>query len=325
MYGEIALYSCNGNRPLAEETCDYLNIPLGGADIFKFANQNTFCRLHSSVRGKDVFVIQPIAVSYDDENNLISVNDNLMELLIMIDTLRRDSASRITAVIPYYGYGRSDKKDQPRVPITARLVADLISTAGANRFLAVDLHEGQIQGFFSIPGDELTAFRQLSDYMSQKDLSNAVVVAADIGTTKDSRNFAQQLNIPLAIIEKRRVQLRDGSRAEALNLIGDVKDKTCIIFDDEIDTGGTIIEAVNFIKDSGGGDIYTCVSHPVFSGPAVERLTNAPIKEVVVTNTIDLPPTKKFEQLTILSIAPLLGEVIRRIHLGISVGELFNE
>jgi len=232
MYGEIALYSGNANRPLAEEISEELSVPLGEADVFKFPNQNTFCRLHSSVRGKDVFLVQPISPSFDENGNIVTTNDNLMELLIMIDTLRRDSAGRITAVIPYYGYGRTDKKDQPRVPITARLVADLITTAGANRFLTVDLHAGQIQGFFSIPGDELTAFHLLSDYMRRKNLENTVVVAGDIGATKRSRNFAQALNVPLAIIEKRRIQLSDGSRAESLNVIGDVKGKHCIIFDD---------------------------------------------------------------------------------------------
>jgi ribose-phosphate pyrophosphokinase len=325
MYGEIALYSCNANRPLAEEISEYLSVPLGGADIFTFANQNTFCRLHSSVRGKDVFVIQPISASYDEAQNRVSVNDNLMELLIMIDTLRRDSAGRITAVIPYYGYGRTDKKDQPRVPITARLVADLIGVAGANRFLTVDLHAGQIQGFFSIPGDELTAFRHLSDYINKKDLSNAVVVAGDIGATKRARNFAQSLDVPLAIIEKRRVQLKDGSRAESLNLIGQVRGKTCIIFDDEIDTAGTMLEAIGFVKSEGAGDIYACASHGVLSDPATERLKAAPLKEVIVTNTVPIPPYKRIDKLTILSMADLLGEVIRRIHLGISVGELFNE
>jgi len=325
MYGEIALYTCNANRPLAEEISDYLSIPIGGADIFKFANQNTFCRLHSSVRGKDVFVIQPISASYDAQEQLVSTNDNLMELLIMIDTLRRDSAGRITAVIPYYGYGRTDKKDQPRVPITARLVADLIGVAGANRFLTVDLHAGQIQGFFNIPGDELTAFHLLGDYIKEKNLLNGVVVAGDIGATKRSRNFAQYLNVPLTVIEKRRVQLKDGSRAESLNLIGDVKGKTCIIFDDEIDTAGTMMEAVQFVKSQGAVDIYACVTHGVLSDPATKRLQNSPIKEVVVTNTVPIPTYKRSDKVTVLSMADLLGEVIRRIHLGISVGELFNE
>jgi ribose-phosphate pyrophosphokinase len=325
MFGEIALYSGNANLPLAEEISEYLSVPLGSRDLFKFSNQCIFCRLHSSVRGKDVFVVQPIAASYDDEENLISLSDNLMELLIMIDTLRRDSAGRITAVIPYYGYGRTDKKDQPRVPITARLVADMLTVAGANRFLTVDLHVGQIQGFFSIPGDELTAFRHLSHYMRKKDLANAVVVAGDIGATKRSRNFAQALGVPLAIIEKRRVQLKDGSRVESLNLIGEVRNRTCIIFDDEIDTAGTIVEAVDFIKAEGGGEIYACVSHGILSDPATERLEKSPIKEVVVTNTVPIPPYKRLDKLTVLAIGPLLGEVIRRIQLGISGGELFNE
>ncbi len=325
MYGEIALYSGNANRPLAQEISDELSIPLGEADVFKFPNQNTFCRLHSSVRGKDVFVVQPISPSFDDDGNIVTTNDNLMELLIMIDTLRRDSAGRITAVIPYYGYGRTDKKDQPRVPITARLVADLITTAGANRFLTVDLHAGQIQGFFSIPGDELTAFHLLSDYMRRKNLENTVVVAGDIGATKRARNFAQALDVPLAIIEKRRIQLSDGSRSISLNVIGDVNGKHCIIFDDEIDTAGTMMNAVNFIKENGAADIYAAVTHGVLSDPATERLKNSPIKELVITNTVPVAPYKRIPKLTILSIAPLLAEVIRRIHLGVSVGALFNE
>lgn len=325
MYGEIALYSGNANYALAQEISDHLSIPLGKADVFKFPNQNTFCRLHSSVRGKDVFVIQPISPSFDKDGNLVSTNDNLMELLIMIDTLLRDSAGRITAVIPHYGYGRTDKKDQPRVPITARLVADLISTTGADRFLTIDLHAGQIQGFFSIPGDELSAFRELSEYMRQKNLSNAVVVAGDIGATKRSRNFAQSLDVPLAIIEKRRIQLSDGSRAKSLNVIGDVNGKNCIIFDDEIDTAGTMMEAVSFLKAEGAVDIYACVTHGVLSDPATKRLQESPIKEIVITNTVPVPAHKKLDKMTILSVAPLLGEVIRRIHLGVSVGELFNE
>ncbi len=325
MYGEIALYSGNANRPLAQEIAEELSIPLGEADVFKFPNQNTFCRLHSSVRGKDVFVVQPISPSFDENGNMVTTNDNLMELLIMIDTLRRDSAGRITAVIPYYGYGRTDKKDQPRVPITARLVADLITTAGANRFLTVDLHAGQIQGFFSIPGDELTAFHLLSDYMRRKNLENTVVVAGDIGATKRARNFAQALNVPLAIIEKRRIQLSDGSRSVSLNVIGDVQGKHCIIFDDEIDTAGTMMNAVNFIKENGAVDIYAAVTHGVLSDPATERLKNSPIKELVITNTVPVAPYKRIPKLTILYIAPLLAEVIRRIHLGVSVGALFNE
>jgi ribose-phosphate pyrophosphokinase len=256
---------------------------------------------------------------------MTSVNDNLMELLIMIDTTKRDSAGRITAVVPYFGYGRTDKKDQPRVPITARLLADMITVAGANRFLTIDLHAGQIQGFFNIQVDEVTAFYLLSDYIHSKKISNAVVVAGDIGATKRSRNFAQNLDLPLAIIEKRRVQQKDGSKAEVLNVIGDVEGKNCIIFDDEIDTAGTMAQAMLFLREVGAQEIYACVTHALLSDPAAQRLQEAPVKEVVATNTIALPPHKRFAKLTTLSVAPLLAEVIRRIHLGISVGELFNE
>jgi ribose-phosphate pyrophosphokinase len=325
MYGEVAIFSGNANPQLAQEISQALAVPLCPADVFKFPNQNIFCRLHASVRGKDVFIIQPISNSWDEEGVFASVNDNLMELLIMIDTAKRDSAGRITAVVPYYGYGRTDKKDQPRVPITARLVADLIITAGADRFLSMDLHAGQIQGFFNIQVDEVTAFYLLSSYIKHKNISNGVVVAGDIGATKRSRNFAQALNLPLAVIEKRRIQLEDGSRAKALNIIGDIKGKNCILFDDEIDTAGTMVEAMTFLKKEGAQDIYACATHPVFSDPASQRLSESPAKEIVVTNTIVLPPEKKFSKLTTLSIAPLLAEVIRRIHLGISVGELFNE
>ena len=325
MYGELALYTGTANAALAQEISDHLSVPLGSADVFKFPNQNIFCRLHSSIRGKDVFIIQPICNGYDEEENLISLNDNLMELLVMIDAIRRDSASRITAVMPYYGYGRTDKKDQPRVPITAKLVADLLTAAGANRFLTIDLHAGQIQGFFNIPGDELTAFRVLSDYLRQKDLQDAVIVAGDMGATKRARNFAQSLDLPLALIEKRRVQLKNGSRAESLNVIGDVKGKDCIIFDDEIDTAGTMTQAISFLREHGANEIYACVSHAVLSDPATERIKDSPIKELIVTNTVPIPSYKRLPNLTVLSVAPLLGEVIRRIHLGISVGELFNE
>jgi len=325
MYGEIALLSGTANRPLAEAISRKLNVPLIGADVFQFPNQNIFCRLHSSVRGKDVFVIQPTCVTEHEDGRVASVNDNLMELLIMMDTLRRDSAGRITAVVPYYGYGRTDKKDQPRVPITARLVADLISTAGASRFLTLDLHAGQIQGFFSIPVDELTAFHLLSDYFRAKAVPNAVVIAADIGATKRARNFAEALDVPLAIIEKRRVQRPDGSQAKLLNVIGDVAGKNAIIFDDEIDTAGTVTQAVIFLKAAGAQRVHVAVTHPILSDPAAERLRSVEIEEIVVTDTVPLPPRKRLPNITVLSVAPLLAEVIRRIHLGISVGALFNE
>jgi len=312
MYGEIRIFSGTANQPLAEEIAGYLNVPLGGVDIVEFPNENIFVKLHWSVRGQDVFVIQPTCTP---------VNRNIMELLIMLDTLKRASADRITAVIPFYSYGRTDKKDQPRVPITARLIADMITVAGADRFVTIDLHAGQIQGFFSIPGDELTAFHLLSDYFLEKNLSNTVIVAADLGFAKKGRNFAQKLQLPMAFVEKRRT----GVDSEAITLIGDVREKNVLIVDDEVDTASSVYEAVNIVKEQGSKDVYLSFTHPTFSPPATERLRDLPIKEIVTTNTIPIPPEKMLPNITVLSVAPLLGEVIRRIHKGISVGELFNE
>jgi len=325
MYGELALLSGTANRPLAEAVSRRLNVPLIGADVFKFPNQNIFCRLHTSVRSKDVFVFQPTCVTEHEDGSVASVNDNLMELLIMIDTLRRDSAGRITAVVPYYGYGRTDKKDQPRVPITARLIADLISVAGASRFLTIDLHAGQIQGFFTIPVDELTAFYTISRYFRLKEIPDAVVIAADIGSTKKARNLAEVLHVPLAIIEKRRIQRADGSQSRALNIIGEVEGKNVIIFDDEIDTAGTVTQAIVFLKAAGANRVYVGSTHAVFSDPAAERLSALPIEEIVITDTIPLPPRKHLPNITILSMDKLLADVINSIHRGTSVGALFGE
>ncbi|MBI2845641.1 MAG: ribose-phosphate pyrophosphokinase [Chloroflexi bacterium] len=312
MYGELAIFSGRANPQLAKEIADYLKVPLREAEVSQFPNENIFVQLHKSVRSQDVFLIQPTCSP---------VSEHIMELLIFIDTLRRDSAGRITAVIPYYAYGRTDKKDQPRVPITARLLADMISVAGADRFLTIDLHAGQIQGFFTIPVDEITAFHLLVDYFQKKRIPNAVAVAPDIGASKKARNFAEKLDIPLAIIEKRRA----GTQAQVLSLIGEVKGKNAIIFDDEVDTATTLTEAVQLLKDKGSREVYACVTHAVLSDPATERLRAAPLKELVVTNTIPIPPHKELEKMTVLSVGPLLGEVIRRIHLGISVGEMFGE
>lgn len=315
MYGELAIYSGTAHPALAEEIAHYLGVPLGGRDIIQFPNENLYVRLHSSVRAKDVFVIQPTGNS--------PVNQNIMELLIMIDTLRRDSAGRITAVIPYFAYGRTDKKDQPRVPITARLMANLITVAGADRYLVMDLHAKQITGFFDIPGDEITAFHLLSDYFLEKKIEDGVVVAPDIGATRRARNFAEKLALPLAIVEKRRSP--DGSKTAVLNLIGDVAGKRAIIFDDEVDTAGTLTEATYFLLERGAVEVYGCATHAILSPPATERLRRCPIKELVVTNTVAIPPEKMLPNIKVLTVAPLLGEVIRRIHLGISVGELFHE
>ena len=319
MYEDLAIFSGTANPKLAQEICDYLGTPLRGVDIYKFPNDNTFVRLHRSVRGQHVFVIQPTCAP---------VNDNIMELLIMTDALRRDSAGDITAVVTYYGYSRTDKKDQPRVPITARLVADMITAAGATRFMTMDLHADQIQGFFTIPVDDITAFHMLSDYFIQKDIEDAVVVAPDVGATKLGRDFAEALDVPLTIIEKRR-ERRTGRRTDVLSLIGDVEGMNAIIFDDEIDTAGTVRDAALFLKGKGARDVYACVTHSILSHPGPERLNEAGLKELVVTNTVPISEEKmqkmKDFEVTVLSVAPLLGEVIRRIYLGISVGEMFNE
>ena len=314
MFGEIKIFAGTAHPELAEEIAEYLQLQLSGADVFQFPNENIFMRLHMSVRGQDVFLIQPMTRP---------VNKNIMELLIMIDTLKRDSAGRITAVVPYFAYARSDKKDQPRVPITARLLADLIQTAGADRYLTIDLHAGQIQGFFRIPGDELTAFHQQRDYLLSKRLKDLVVVAPDVGASKKARNLAEALDCPLAIIEKRRVG--NDPTAKAVTLIGNVKDRNAIIFDDEIDTAGTVTNAIHFVKEAGAEDVYAVATHGVLSDPATERLRGAPLTELILTNTVPIPEPKRLPNMTILSVAPLLGEVIRRIHFGISVGALFNE
>lgn len=319
MYEDLAIFSGTANPGLAREIADYLGCPLRGVDIFKFPNDNTFVRLHSSVRGQHAFIVQPTCAP---------VNDNLMELLILIDALRRDSAADITAVVTYYGYSRTDKKDQPRVPITARLVADMITVAGATRFMTMDLHAGQIQGFFTIPVDDITAFHMLSDHFIQKHLKNVVVVAPDVGATKIARDFAEALDVPLSIIEKRR-ERRKGRETQVLSLIGNVEGMNAIIFDDEIDTAGTVCDAAKFLKSKGALDVYACVTHAVLSDPGPERLGVAGLRELVVTNTVPISDEKmkkmKDLKVTVLSVAPLLGEVIRRIYLGISVGEMFNE
>jgi ribose-phosphate pyrophosphokinase len=314
IYGGIRLYSGTACPELAQEISDYLEVPLSGRDIIQFPNENIFVRLHGSARGQDVYLIQTTSTP---------VNYNVMELLVAVNTLKLDSAARITAVIPYLAYGRSDKKDQPRVPISARLLADLIEVAGANRYMTIDLHAGQIQGFFSIPGDVLTSFHILSDYFLVKPLHDPVIVTADLGFAKKGRNFAAKLNAQMAFVEKRR--RGNDATAEALTVIGDVAGRDVIVVDDEVDTGGSVSQAVNIVKAHGARDIYLSFVHAVLSPPAVERLRDLPLKEIVTTNTIPIPPEKRLPNMTILSIGPLLGEVIRRAHEGRSVGEMFNE
>ncbi len=251
------------------------------------------------------------------------VNRSLMELLIMLDAVKRASAGRITAVVPYYGYGRTDKKDQPRVPITARLIADLLTVAGANRLLTIDLHAGQIQGFFQIPVDELTALHLLRRYFKKKGLDNLVVVATDIGISKRARDLAEKLNTPLAIIEKRRIG--NFGKAETLNVIGDVKGMRALTVDDEIDTAGSLVGAVNALVQQGAKEVYACCTHAVLSDKAVENIKSSPVKEVVVTDTIPMRADKNLKRMTVLTVAPLLGEAIHRIHTGLSMGAMFEE
>jgi ribose-phosphate pyrophosphokinase len=319
MYGEIKLFAGTGCPELAGLISDYLGLPLSGRDVTLYPNDNLFVRLHKSARGQDVYVIQTTSRP---------VHRNLMELLIMLQTLRLDSAGRVTAVVPYLCYARSDKKDKPRVPITARLIADMIEIAGADRYMTLDLHAGQIQGFFSIPGDVLTAFHILTGYMQKKLplLKDPVVLAADLGFAKKGRNFAATIEAPIAFIEKRRTGKED--QPMALTIIGDVEDRDVIIVDDEVDTGGSVVQAVSIAKASGARNVYLIFVHPVLSPPAIERLASLPIVEIITTDTIPIPLEKKAQlgdRLTILSVAPLLGEVIRRGHEGRSVGELFDE
>lgn len=310
---ELKVFTGNANPALAQAIVDYLEIPLGKSEVFQFSNENTFVRILENVRERDIFVVQPICAP---------VNNNLVELLIMLDAFKRASAGRITAVVPYFGYGRTDKKDQPRVPITARLVADLLTVSGANRILTVDLHAPQIQGFFNIPVDELTALNVLANYFIEKQLNgNLVVVATDIGISKRARDLAERMNVPLAIMEKRRVGNAD--RSETLNVIGDVAGKMALTLDDEIDTAGSLVNVVNTLVERGVLGVYSCCTHPVLSGPAIQRISSCAVKEVVVTDTIPLGQNKRIDKIRTLSMAPILGEAIHRIHTGMSIGAMF--
>ncbi|MBO0779680.1 MAG: ribose-phosphate pyrophosphokinase [Ktedonobacteraceae bacterium] len=309
---DLSVFSGNANRQLAGEICKYLRIPLGDADVFQFSNENIFVKINENVRGNDVFVIQPFSAP---------VNRSIMELLIIVDALKRASAAQVTAVIPYYAYGRTDKKDQPRVPITARLIADCITVAGADRVVSMDMHAGQIQGFFNIPVDELTAQIIQAHYFAQKNLQNLTVVSADEGFAKKARKLADRLHAPLAIVEKRR--LGNDGVTEAMGIIGNVDGCDALIVDDEIDTAGSLTQAVRVVHERGARTIYCCATHGVFSGPAIERLSKSPITEIVVTDSIPLAEHKRLPNMTVLSVAELLAGAISRIHDGRSVSELF--
>ena len=311
-YKELLLFSGSANIPLVEEICKYLRIPLGKSNIYDFPDGEIGIKITENVRGRDVFVVQPTCEP---------VNKNLMELLIMIDALKRSSAERITAVIPYYGYARQDRKAEPRVPITSKLVADLVTAAGTNRVLAIDLHAGQIQGFFNLPVDHLYAAPIQIEYIKRKRLKDLVIVSPDAGGVERARAFAKKLNTSLAIIDKRRDK---PGVAKVMNIIGDIKGKRAMIVDDMIDTAGTLIEATNALLKNGVREVYACCTHPVLSEPAVERINKSPLKEVIVSNTIPLSDKqKRCNKIIILSISKLLGEAIKRIHTATSVSSLF--
>ncbi len=312
-FEDLKIFSGNSHPKLAADICDYLRIPLGECDVFKFSNDNTFVSFKENIREKDVFLVQTFCQP---------VNDHIMELLVMIDAAKRASAGRITAVIPHYSYGRSDKKDQPRVPITARLVANLLTVAGADRVLTVDLHAGQIQGFFNIPVDELSAVQMLAGYFKNNDIGIEVASATDAGDVKRTRDTARFLNVGMSLVEKHRIGNED--RVEAVSLIGDVKNKTALIVDDELGTGGTVIATAQALKKHGAHAIYCAVTHPVLSGEASEILGQSDVIETVVTDTLPVPGQKNGPKLTVLSIAPMLGEAIHRIHGGLSVGAMFE-
>lgn len=320
VYGGIKLFSGTGSPELAQKISEYLELPLSAREVIEFPNENLFIKLGGSVRGQDVYVVQTTSSP---------VHRNLMELLIMIQTLKLDSAARITAVIPYLCYGRSDKKDQPRVPITARLVADMIEAAGADRYMTLDPHAGQVQGFFSIPGDVLTASHMLVNHINyslRAEMTDPVVVSVDLGFAKKGRNYAADMDMPIAFIEKRRHG--NDANAEALTLIGEVKDRDVIIVDDEVDTGGSIAQAVDVVKKYGARDVYLVFIHPILSANGAARLASLPIKKIITTDSVPLSADKLKilgDKISVLSISALLGEVIRRAHEGRSVGEMFNE
>jgi ribose-phosphate pyrophosphokinase len=317
-YGGLSVYTGNAHPTFARDVCRSLEIPLGPIDVFKFANDNIFVKVNENVREHDVYVIQSLTGP--------SVSDAIMELLIMIDAVKRASAARITAVMPYYAYGRSDKKDQPRVPITARLLADLIAVAGANRFLTMDLHQMQIQGFFSIPGDELSARNLLVEYLRglvESSRDDCVLVVPDLGYANQARRIAETLSIPLVFMQKTH---RDNSgRSEIVGVIGDIDRKRAIVIDDEIDRGTTMLNTITVLQERGVDEIWAACTHGLFTDDAAERLTSSGIVELIATDTCPMPPSvRNNPKVKVLTVAPLFAEAIRRIHEGESVGALFN-
>ncbi|MFZ5595741.1 MAG: ribose-phosphate diphosphokinase [Bacillota bacterium] len=308
----LKIFTGNANPRLAEEIAHYLGVSVGSAKVSRFSDGEIQVKINESVRGADVFIVQPTSTP---------VNEHLMELLIMVDAVRRASARRITAVLPYYGYARQDRKTRARDPITAKLVANLLFASGARRVITMDLHAGQIQGFFDIPVDHLPCVPILAQYFIQQKLENLTVVSPDLGGVTRARDLAERIGAPIAIIDKRRPE---PNVAEIMNIIGDIRDRNVIMIDDIIDTAGTISQGASALRERGARDIYICCTHPVLSGPALQRLENAPVKEVLVTNTINVPQDKVIPKMKILSVAPLLGEAIIRIHEDLSVSKLFD-
>ena len=310
---DLMIFSGNANPILARDICTYLQVSLGDALVGRFSEGEVRVKINQDVRGRDVFIVQPTCPP---------VNDNLMELLIMIDALRRASARRITAVVPYYGYARQDRKDQPRVPITAKLVANLITEAGASRVLTMDLHAHQIQGFFDIPLDHLFAVNVFVEYFAQLQLGEVVVVSPDVGGVKVARAYAKRMRAAFAVVDKRRISSEE---AEVLDIMGQVEGKVAVIVDDLVATAGSLVEAVKALREAGATDVYAAITHPILSGPAQERLRASTLKELVVTDTIPMEASKRLAKIHILTVAPLLGEAIRRIHREESVSSLFEE
>lgn len=310
---EIKLFSGNSNKPLAEAIAKELNIPLGEIEVGNFSDGETSVHIKETVRGRDVFLIQSTATP---------VNDNLMELLVMIDAVKRASAGRITAVIPYFGYARQDRKAKPRDPITAKLVADILTAAGADRVLTMDLHALQIQGFFDIPVDHLVGGPLLYKYFKDMPKDNLVVVSPDVGSVARARNVASKLDCTMAIIDKRRPK---ANQVEVMNIIGDIKGKTCLMVDDMIDTAGTICQGAQILKDQGAKEVYACCTHAVLSGPAIERLENSCIKELVILDTINLPEDKKIDKIKVLSAAKLFAHAIENIYSDKKMSDLFKQ
>lgn len=309
---KLNVFTGNSNPKLAKEICDYLGTSLVDAEVFRFGDGEISVTITESIRGSDVFVVQPTCPP---------VNENIMELLIMIDALKRASARSVTAVVPYFGYARQDRKAKPRDPISAKLMSNLITSAGADRLVSIDLHASQIQGFFNVPVDHLLGAPILAEYFLNKDLDNTIIVAPDVGSVKRCRDFAERLDTSIAIIDKRRPK---PNVSEVMNIIGDVSDKNVILLDDMIDTAGTITEAARVLKNKGANKVYACCTHPIFSGPAIDRLKESVLEEVVVTNTIPLSEEKKLDKVKVLSIAPLLGEALDRVFKDLSVSVLFD-